>query len=139
MRTGDPLKRLSLILVAALALPSLAACGDAKDVVSTVTGVEFVTVYSAEQKAALRASLSLSIGAITNDTVTLTEAEWEDTYKQSEDLCKYLEDNSREEAIQYLVEGLLKENPTAEDGARQFSEAYVNAVTAQGSFCPGAK
>jgi len=130
-------KKIRMSIVGALAATCLTGCG----VVSALTGVEFETVYSQQQKDAFSASFLLSMRSIVGEDYSLTPETELWLFDVAEVLCADINDNGRDAAKQNLFTQMSERAPETEDAdflSEKYAEVLILASTAQGSFCAGA-
>jgi len=124
-------------IVGAFSAICLTGCG----VISALTGVEFETYYSPQQKEAFSASFLLSMRSIVGEDYSLTPETELWLFDVAEVLCADINDNGRDAAKQNLLTQMLEMAPETEDAdflSEKYAEVIVLASTAQGSFCADA-
>lgn len=128
-------RRMALAASAMVVLLPLAGCSN--PIVESITGVDVVQSYSSEQEASYRAALTLAVrGAMGSAWVEPTPSEWQEMYQSAATVCEGLATNGRTWLRDKMIDELLKDSPGSRERAGQLSDVFINAATAQGSFCP---
>lgn len=111
---------------------SLSGCG----VIAGLFGIEFETVYSAEQREVFRTNVQLGMNNLSDNAPAFTPQELFELDESGIIICKNLSNFSRDEVKQRFIEEVMAEAPLATESlAGRVAEVFIQASTAQGSLC----